>query len=79
MIRPINTLTFLFTLCAGIGASALWMPAFAHSLGTDFRSATDLGATTSWPAVRDSFRGTNIVGSLEDRGRVDDAHYFKWV
>ena len=78
MIRPINTLTFLFTLCAGIGASALWMPAFAHSLGTDFRSATDLGATTSWPVVRDAFRGTNIVGSLEDRGRVDDAHYFKF-
>lgn len=72
MIRPIN---ILFTLCAGIVASVFWMPVFAHSLGIDFRTATDLGATTSWPVVRDSFRGTNIVGSLENR---EDANYFKF-
>ena len=78
MKRPINTLTLLTALCTGIGASVSSMPAFAHSLGTDFRSATDLGATTSWPAVRTNIRGTNIVGSLVDRGRNDDAHYFKF-
>ena len=69
-----NTLTLLAALLAGIVASTSWMPAFAHPLGTDFRSATDLGATTSWSVVRDNFRGTNIVGNLEG----EDANYFKF-
>ena len=52
MNRPMmcrtTILTFPFLLCTWILAGMSSMPAFAHPLGIDFSTATDLGATTSW-------------------------------
>ena len=48
MNRPSTTLTFPLVLCTWILAGMSSMSAFAHPLGTDFSTATDLGATTSW-------------------------------
>ena len=48
MNRPSTTLTFPLMLCTWILAGMSSMSAFAHPLGTDFSTATDLGATTSW-------------------------------
>ena len=48
MMRLTTALTFPFLLCTWILAGMSSMSAFAHPLGTDFSTATDLGATISW-------------------------------
>ena len=48
MMRRTTPLTFPSMLCAWVLASMSSMSAFAHPLGIDFSTATDLGATTSW-------------------------------
>ena len=62
MMRRTTPLTFQFMLCAWVLASMSSMSAFAHPLGIDFSSATDLGATTSWTDGR-----TNTAARLTEQ------------
>ena len=64
MMRLTTTLTFPFLLCAWILASMSSMSAFAHPLGSNFSTATDLGATASWTDGR-----TNTAARLTEENR----------
>ena len=70
MMRLTTAVTSPFLLCTWILAGISSMSAFAHPLGINFSTATDLGATTSWTDGR-----TNIAGRLTDPG---DENFFQF-